>query len=81
VASDRKRFEALQSGNYTAWRDPTLQEIEAAGEHEILTWTPLAGAVDELGQKPTCYNFIESHPMNSCKCVAIFPPSETTVGA
>ena len=81
VESDRKRFEELKSGNYTAWRDLTSAEIEANGEHEILNWIPLAGAMYELGQKASYCDFVESYLMNSCKCVAIFPPHETGVRA
>ncbi len=73
VETDRKRFEELRSGNFTAWRDLTLDEIENAGENEILNWIPLAGAMHELGQTASYCDFIESYLMNSCKCVAIFP--------
>ncbi len=74
VESDRKRFQELKSGNYTAWRDLTPAEIEDAGENELLNWIPLAGAMYELGQKPSYCDFVESYLMNSCKCVAICPP-------
>jgi hypothetical protein len=81
VESQCKRFEELKSGNDTAWRDLTLQEIEAAGEHELLNWIPLAGVMDEIGQHPTYGDCIASYLMNSCKCVAIFPPNEAMIGA
>ena len=81
VESDRKRFEELSSGNFTAWRDLTLEEIEDAGEQEVLNWVPLAGAMYELGQQPTYCEFIESYLMNSNKCVALFPPQEAPIGA
>jgi hypothetical protein len=29
----------------------------------------------ELGQKPSVCEFLESYVMNSCKCIALFPPS------
>jgi len=79
VASDRKRFEELKSGNFTAWRDLPLETIEDAGEHEILNWIPLAGAMYELNQKASYCEFVETYLMNSCKCVAIFPPQEAAV--
>jgi hypothetical protein len=75
IEADRARFEELKSANYTAWRDLRLQDVEAAGENELLNWIPLAGAMYELGQKPTMCEFMESYLMNSCKCVAVFPPS------
>ena len=75
VESDRRRFAELKAGNYLAWRDLTLAEIEDAGENEILNWLPLAGAMYETKQQPSYCEFMESWLMNSCKCVAIFPPA------
>ena len=74
VESDRKRFAELKSGDYLAWRDLGLDAIEDAGENEILNWLPLAGARYEMQQRPSYCEFMESYLMNSCKCVAIFPP-------
>jgi len=75
VETDRKRYAELRAGNYLAWRDLQLAEIEDAGQNELLNWLPLAGAMYETGQKPSYCEFIESYLMNSCKCVAIFPPA------
>jgi Catalytic LigB subunit of aromatic ring-opening dioxygenase len=74
VESDRKRFEELKSGDFTAWRDLDLKDVEENGEQEILNWVPMVGAMHELNQKASYCEFIESWSMNSCKCVAIFPP-------
>jgi len=74
VETDRKRFEALRAGDYLAWRDLPLEELEQAGEHELLNWMPLVGAMHELGRKPSYCEFLESYLMNSCKCSAIFAP-------
>src|SRR5581483_8902462 len=71
VETDRRRFESLRQGDYLAWRDIQLSELEAAGEHELLNWMPLVGAMHELGQKPTYCQFIETYLMNSCKCNVI----------
>ena len=54
--------------------DAASNQIEDAGENEILNWLPLAGAMHEARQKPAYCEFMESYLMNSCKCVAIFPP-------
>ena len=75
VENDRRRFAELKAGDYLAWRDLTPAEIEDAGENEILNWLPLAGAMYETKQKPSYCEFMESWLMNSCKCVAIFPPA------
>jgi hypothetical protein len=74
VEMDRTHFDELKSGNYTAWRDLTREDLEVSGEHELLNWIPLAGAMNEVGQKASYCEFIESYLMNSCKCVAVFPP-------
>ncbi len=81
VESECTRFEALKSGHDTAWRDLTLQEIEEAGEHEILNWIALARVMDEPGQQPTYGDGIASGLMNSCKSIGIFPPNEAMMGA
>jgi hypothetical protein len=74
IESDRARFEELKAANYTAWRDLSLDQLEANGEQELLNWIPLAGAMHQLDMKPRYIEFIESWLMNSCKCVAVFPP-------
>ncbi|HLG69408.1 MAG TPA: extradiol ring-cleavage dioxygenase [Chloroflexota bacterium] len=75
VESDRRRFEDLRSGNYLALRKLTIAELEDAGEHELLNWMPLIGAMHELGQKPSFCDFLETYTLNSCKVNAIFPPN------
>jgi len=75
VAADRRRYEELKSGNFAAWRDLSLTEVEDAGQHELLNWLPLAGAMHALGRMPSMCRFLESYVMNSCKCIALFPPT------
>ena len=74
VEADHRRFEELRQGTYTAWRDLSLEGLEEAGQHELLNWIPLAGAMYELDQPPSMCEFLESYVMNSCKCMALFPP-------
>jgi hypothetical protein len=45
----------------------------------VTHWIPLAGAMYEVDQQPTYCDVVASYLMTSCKCVAIFPPSEATV--
>jgi hypothetical protein len=75
VEADKQRFAELKAGDYAAWRDLPLSQLEDAGQHELLNWLPLVGAMSELGQKPSLCEFLESYAMNSCKCVALFPPA------
>jgi len=74
VEADRRRYGELKVADFSAWRDLSLEEIEDAGQHELLNWMPLIGAMQELGQKPSVCQFLESFVMNSCKCIALFPP-------
>jgi len=74
VEADRRRYQDLKAANYSAFRDLRLAEVEDCGQHELLNWIPLIGAMHELGQKPAVCDFIESFVMNSCKCIALFPP-------
>ena len=74
--SDLSRFDELKSGNYLAWRDLPLSTLEDAGQHELVNWCPMIGAMEEVGQKPTYCEFMESFLMNSNKCVAVIPPAD-----
>jgi hypothetical protein len=49
--------------------------LEDAGQHELVNWCPMVGAMEELGQKPAYCELMESYLMNSNKCVAIIPPA------
>jgi hypothetical protein len=72
--ADRARFEELQDGNYAAWRQVTIAQIEAAGQQELLNWMCLAGAMEELGRKPEIVDYVETYVFNSDKCLALFRP-------
>ncbi len=75
LPADRERFAELKAGNYAAWRDLPLSQLEASGQHELLNWYPVVGAMAELGQKPSYCELLETYTMNSNKCVALFPPA------
>ena len=74
VAADRAMYEALRTANYQAWRETSLAAIEDAGQQEMLNWMCLAGAMEELGRKPTEIDFIETYIFNAPKCFAVFQP-------
>jgi hypothetical protein len=57
------------------WRALTVPNLEDAGQHELVNWCPMVGAMEELGQKPAYCDLMESYLMNSNKCVAIIPPA------
>lgn len=75
VEADRLRFQQLRDGESEKWRSLTHAEIQASGQHELLNWIPLAGAMAELGRSvPSYARLLESYAMNSSKCFAVFPP-------
>ena len=74
TAADRRLYEALRVGDYDTWRATPLSAIEESGQHELLNWYMLAGAMAELGRRATTCTFIESWIFNSNKCFAVFKP-------
>jgi hypothetical protein len=74
--SDRRLYDAMTSGDLDAWRSTSLEEIEGAGQQELLNWFPLLGAMEALGQKvPAWSNFAETGIFNSNKVFAAYHPS------
>jgi hypothetical protein len=71
--ADLAMFASLQQGDFAHWRDKSLEEIEASGQHEMLNWYCLAGAMTELGRRAAHTAFLESSVANSNKVMAIFP--------
>ena len=72
--SDRTMLDALKRGDYAYWRSRPLDEIEAAGHHEMLNWHVLAGAMATLGRTPEICDYVETFIFQSDKCFAVFPP-------
>ena len=71
--SDRAMFASLQAGDFGYWTERSLADVEASGQHEMLNWYALAGAMAELGRKPEYAVLLESSVANSNKVMAIFP--------
>jgi hypothetical protein len=74
VEADRKLHADLLDGGFRDWGKLPLEQIEDAGQNEVLNWVCLAGAMTELGQAPAMVEFVETHVFNSSKCFAMFPP-------
>ncbi|MSQ71602.1 MAG: extradiol ring-cleavage dioxygenase [Betaproteobacteria bacterium] len=72
VASDRLRFAELKAGRQSEWRNLSLETLVDAGQHEMLNWMCLAGAME--GRTPDYLEMVESHVFNSSKVSAIFRP-------
>jgi len=72
LEADRAMLEHLRAGNYHAWRDTPLAQMEAAGQQEVLNWTCLAGAMAELDYKADILDWVETWTFNAPKCMAVF---------
>jgi len=60
VPADRALFGALESGDYAKWHTYTTDQIEESGQHEVLNWFCLLGAMEALGRKPDKAVFLEN---------------------
>ena len=69
---DRELFAQLNGDKPSAWRDVTLAEVEQAGQHEMLNWFCLAGAVDRLGVSPEWMEMIETDLFTSNKVFGVY---------
>jgi hypothetical protein len=74
LAADQRRHDELLSGAFRTWGRLSEAEIDDTGQHELLNWICLAGAMAELDRAAEIVDFVPSHIFNSSKCFAIFPP-------
>jgi len=72
--ADRARLDDLSAGRWTQWAALTPEAIENAGQHEILNWVCLAGAMSAVPARCEIVDYVESHLFNSSKCFAVFRP-------
>jgi hypothetical protein len=70
--ADQRMYDAFRRGDYDAWHAVTGKEVVDAGQHEMLNWFCLAGAMRELGIPLTWSALVETDIFNSNKCFAIF---------
>jgi hypothetical protein len=75
TASDRRLYEALSGGDFEAWRDTSLAQLEDAGEHEMLNWFALLGAMEELGAELDWAQWVGTDVFNSNKVFAAYRPA------
>jgi hypothetical protein len=74
VAADRARLADLETGRFAQWDQIDVQQMDESGQHEMLNWVCLAGAMAELGQPAEIVDYVESYVFNSSKCFALFRP-------
>ena len=70
--SDRRFYDALVAGDYDVWTSATGSEIIRDGQHEMLNWFCLLGAMSELGLRLEWSDFVETEIFNSNKAFAVF---------
>jgi hypothetical protein len=71
VEADRQRLEEIRDGKLRQWRDLDPDEIRNSGQHEILNWVCLAGAME--GRQAQVLAYSETYIFNSSKAVVLFP--------
>lgn len=74
TAADQMLYDALRAGNYDVWRNRRLAAIEDSGQHEVLNWMCLAGALKQLGRRPDETDLITTWIFNSSKCFLVAGP-------
>ena len=72
VDSDQERYEDLKAGRHHTWRGFDHAQIQASGQHEVLNWVALAGAMEDRVADAVAW--AKTYIFNSSKCVAIFRP-------
>jgi hypothetical protein len=72
-AADRLLFDALARADYATWRQRSLKEMEQAGQHEMLNWMALMGAMETLHRRPMAHDYVETHIFISDKRFVSYP--------
>jgi hypothetical protein len=71
-AADRALLAALEHNDFSSWRTRPRDAMERAGQHEMLNWMALVGAMEALGKKPTIHDYVETHVFMSDKCFVTY---------
>ncbi len=72
TAADRRLYQLFVDRDYAAWRATPSRDIVDAGQHEMLNWFCLTGAVDQLDLRLAWSEFVTTDVFNSNKCFAVF---------
>jgi hypothetical protein len=70
--ADRRLYDLMVKGDYDALTKVTGAEVVAAGQHEILNWFCMLGAVSELGLNLEWSTLVTTDVFNSNKPFAIY---------
>lgn len=69
IESDRLRRAELEQSRHREWAHLSLEDIRDAGQHEILNWICMAGAMADA--RAEVLTFAETYIFNSTKVVAL----------
>ncbi|CNN56676.1 Uncharacterised protein [Mycobacterium tuberculosis] len=58
--------------DYATWQATPGRDVVDSGQHEMLNWFCLTGAVDELGLDLAWSELVTTDVFNSNKCFAVF---------
>jgi hypothetical protein len=70
--ADRRLYDALVRKDWPAWKSTTTKDVVEAGQHEMLNWFCMLGAMAELKLPLSWSTFVATDVFNSNKCFAIF---------
>lgn len=70
--ADRALYEAMLADDHEPWVNRTSQEVVHSGQHEILNWHCLLGAMRELGMKLEWSELVATEIFNSNKAFAVY---------
>ncbi len=70
--ADDRLYGAFVRGDTDTWKAVTGAEIVESGQHEMLNWFCLLGAMTELGKKLEWSTMVRTDVFNSNKCFAVF---------
>jgi hypothetical protein len=74
IKADLVLYDALLRGDFDGWERTSTEDIEAAGQQELLNWFALAGAARELSLgAPGWSTFVQTYCFNSNKVFATWP--------
>lgn len=72
TSADRNLYNALMTGDYPTWESMSLDDIERAGQQEVLNWFILLGAARAAGAELSWSTFVETSCFNSNKVFALW---------
>jgi hypothetical protein len=75
--ADRRLYQLFVDRDYATWRATPSRDIVDSGQHEMLNWFCLTGAVDEVGLDLAWSELVTTDVFNSNKCFAVFKEGST----